>query len=112
MHFFATAIVAAVTAASPVAHLGLSEGIEGRFRVEDQKGAVVLELDKRPGAAVEVELPPGAYSVHRTGPACEEAVAAVALEAGARREVAAGDFASAPGERAARGVFAHTGALR
>src|SRR3954467_9244245 len=108
MHSIATALVAAVTAASPAAHLSLSEGIEGRLRVEDQKGAVVLELDKRPGAVVEVELPPGAYSVHRTAPDCGEAVAAVVLETGARREVAAGDFAAVPGERAALGVFAHT----
>lgn len=112
MHLLiAIALAAAVTAAPPAARLNLSEGIEGKLRIEDQKGAVLLELDKRSGAAVEVALPPGAYSIHRTGPGCEEAVAAVTLEAGAERTVAENEFAAAPGERAVLGVFASTGAL-
>src|SRR5262245_178662 len=109
MHPLAAAIAAALTAAAPAARLGLSEGLEGKLRVEDPKGTVVLELDKRSGAAVEVSLPPGEYTIHRTGPGCGEAVASVALENGARREVATGDFATAPGGASALGVFARTG---
>jgi hypothetical protein len=112
MTLLTAALVAAAVAASPAAHLSLSGGIEGKLRVEDDKGAVVVEVDKRPGAAVELALPPGAYSVHRTGPDCAESVASVTLEAGGRREVAAAEFTPVPGERAALGVFAHSETLR
>ncbi|HZN94594.1 MAG TPA: hypothetical protein VFB81_17890, partial [Myxococcales bacterium] len=105
-------LLLAAVAAAPAARLNLSEEIEGKLRVEDQKGAVVLELDKRSGAAVEVALPPGAYSIRRTGPGCDEAVATVKLEAGAQRTVAANELAAAPGKQAVVGVFAYTGALR
>jgi len=40
------------------------------------------QAGRRAGAAVEVALPPDAYSIRRTGPGCDEAVAAVTLEAG------------------------------
>ena len=40
-------------------------GLEGRIFVRDESGNLVVEVNKHAGAAVDLGLPPGKYSVNR-----------------------------------------------
>jgi len=47
------------------AGLALGEALEGRLFVRDTTGALVVEVNKRAGAPIDLALPPGRYSVRR-----------------------------------------------
>lgn len=89
------ALLALLVLAAAPSGLQLDAALEGRLQVHDGTGALVVELHKRPGAPVELGLPPGRYSV-RFEVQAASGVLDVALEEGQRRSLGAGDFPRAP----------------
>ncbi|HLL55006.1 MAG TPA: caspase family protein [Myxococcaceae bacterium] len=85
---------------SGAAGLALAEGLDGRLFVRDATGALVVEVNKRAGAAVDLALPPGKYSVRRETQD-SSALANVELEAGKRLALGKESFTATPLEATA-----------
>jgi len=76
------------------AGLVLDAALEGRIFVRDSSGALAAEVAKRPGARVELGLPPGRYSVRREWQE-GSALADITLRDGERRTLDVKDFSRA-----------------